>query len=273
MTRTILKNLARTMLVLSVMALSGASAARAGSGEVELESLTSPEVAALLASGTDTIIVPTGGTEQNGPQLVLGKHNLIVRYTAAEIARRLGGTLVAPVIAYVPEGQIDPPEGHMRYPGTISLPEPVFAGVLEATARSFAAEGFKTILFIGDSGGNQSAQTLVAERLDKELAPRGIRVFAIGDYYAANGQVDWLKQEGESEADIGTHAGIRETSELLAIDPGAVRAEMLAPGTDWAGQGATGRPDHASAERGKKLLELKVQAALKQIQSLTGRSP
>ncbi len=73
------------------------------------------------------------------------------------IARRLGKTLVAPVIAYVPEGNIDPPEGHMTSPGTISLPEPVFAAVLEATARSFIATGFKTILFIGDSGGNQAA--------------------------------------------------------------------------------------------------------------------
>ena len=51
------------------------------------------------------------------------------------------------------------------------------------------------------------------------------QVFAIDDYYAANGQVAWLTSEGESAASIGTHAGIRETSELLAIDPAAVRQE------------------------------------------------
>lgn len=241
--------------------------------EVELENLTSPEVAALLAAGTDTIIVPTGGTEQNGPHLILGKHNLVVRYTASEIARRLGRTLVAPVIAYVPEGEIDPPAGHMRYPGTLSLPEPLFAGLLEATARSFIAGGFRTVLFIGDSGGNQAAQDDVATRLDAEFAQRGVHVFAIGDYYAANGQQAWLEAQEESAADIGPHAGIRETSELLAIAPDGVRMDQLAPGTDWAGQGASGRPDRASAARGMALLELKIQAAISQIQRLTGRNP
>jgi len=246
--------------------------------EVDLERLTSPEVQALQARGWTTIIIPTGGTEQNGPQLILGKHNVIVHHTADEIARRLGKTLVAPVMAYVPEGNIDPAEGHMASPGTISLSEPVFMAVLDASARSFIATGFKTILFIGDSGGNQTAQAAVATQLDGVFKATGVRVFAIDDYYAANGQVDWLKGEGESQADIGSHAGIRETSELLAIDPAAVRRDLLVPGTgrqatdweatDWEAWGASGRPERASAERGRKLLELKIEAALRQIRRL-----
>jgi creatinine amidohydrolase len=242
-------------------------------GEVDLERLTSVEVAALLAQGWTTIIVPTGGTEQNGPQLILGKHNVIIHHAAGEIARLQGKTLVAPVKAYVPEGDVDTPQGHMRYPGTISLPEPVFAQILDATARSFIATGFKAILFIGDSGGNQMAQADVAARLDAEFAATGRHVFAIGDYYAANGQVDWLLGQGESEADIGTHAGIRETSELLAIDPASVRRDLLVPGTDWATLGASGRPERASAERGEALVLLKIEAALRQIRRLMGEAP
>lgn len=241
--------------------------------EVELDRLTSIEVKALLTLGWTTIIIPSGGTEQNGPHLVLGKHNVVVRYTADEIARRLGKTLVAPVIAYVPEGNIDPPEGHMRSPGTISVPAEVFMNVLEAAARSFIATGFKTVLFIGDSGGNQEAQSEIAAKLDAAFASSGVRIYAIDDYYAANGQVEWLTGEGESETDIGTHAGIRETSELLAIDPAAVRKDILAPGTDWPGLGASGRPERASAFRGQKLLELKIEAALRQIHSLTEQVP
>src|ERR1700679_1025592 len=102
-----------------------------------LEDLTWPEVKARMAAGTDTIIIPSGGTEQNGPHIVIGKHNLIVRYTSGEIARRLGNALAAPVIAYVPEGRISPPEGHMMFPGTISLHDETFAAVLEDAARSF----------------------------------------------------------------------------------------------------------------------------------------
>lgn len=264
----------RACVLASVLLLGFAAMASrpASAQEVDLDRLTSPEVRTLQAQGWTTIIIATGGTEQNGPQLVLGKHNVIVHYTADEIARRLGKTLVAPVMAYVPEGNIDPPEGHMNSPGTISVAEPIFAAVLDAAARSFIATGFKTILFIGDSGGNQAAQADVAGRLDDAFKEAGVRVFAIDDYYAANGQVEWLGQQGESEADIGSHAGIRETSELLAIDPTTVRQDLLVPGTDWQAQGASGHPERASAAWGKKLLDLKIEAALQQIRRLTGRS-
>ncbi len=89
---------------------------------VFLEELTWTEVRDALAAGTTTVIIPTGGTEQNGPHMVLGKHNFLVKYKAGEVARRLGNALVAPVMAYVPEGDVDPPTGHMRFPGTITTP-------------------------------------------------------------------------------------------------------------------------------------------------------
>jgi creatinine amidohydrolase/Fe(II)-dependent formamide hydrolase-like protein len=262
----------RIFCAILLSALAWAPPATAQSApSVELEQLTSPEVAALQEQGWTTVIIPTGGTEQNGPQLTLGKHNVIVRYTTAEIAKRLGHTLVAPVLAYVPEGNIDPPEGHMRSPGTISLPESLFGEVLEAAARSFIATGFKTVLLIGDSGGNQSAQEAVAAKLTAAFAGQDVHVFAITDYYAANGQIDWLLAAGAAEADIGPHAGIRETSELLAIDPASVRRDLLTPETDWVAGGASGRPDLANADWGRALLELKIAAALRQIRHLRGQ--
>lgn len=235
---------------------------------VELEKLTSPEVAALQQQGWDTIIIPTGGTEQNGPHLILGKHNIIIRYTSVMIAKRLGKTLVAPVMAYVPEGNIDPPEGHMRSSGTVSLPEPVFEAVLEAVVRSFLVTGFKTVLLIGDSGGNQASQERIAAKLNDAFTGTDIHVFAVTDYYNANGQVDWLRGAGENEEDIGVHAGIRETSELLALDPQSVRQDNLLPQTDEIDVAINGRPDHAKAAWGRILLELKVEAALRQIRQL-----
>jgi len=62
--------------------------------------------------------------------------------------------LVAPVVAYVPEGNIDPPESHMRFPGTIHLPEEYFKKLLEYASRSFKQHGFTDIVLIGDSGPN-----------------------------------------------------------------------------------------------------------------------
>jgi creatinine amidohydrolase/Fe(II)-dependent formamide hydrolase-like protein len=233
-----------------------------------IEDLTWPEIKARMEAGATTIIVPTGGTEQNGPHMVLGKHNVIIRYTAAEIARRLGKTLVAPVLAYVPEGSWDPPQGHMRFPGSISLPDPVYEGVLESTVRSFAAEGFKTILFLGDSGPNQRPQAVVAKKLDAALKAEGVRVIQVGDYYAHNGQEEWLKSQGFTEAEIGVHAALIDTAQLMAIDPAGVRMALLASSAgnpDGSKNGVIGDPAKATPDLGRKLLELKIEAALRQI--------
>lgn len=239
---------------------------------LHLEELTWTEVQGLMERGYRTAIVPTGGVEQNGPHMVLGKHDYIVRHTAERIARELGNTLVAPVIAYVPEGDIERRTGHMAFPGTISVPDKVFAAILDAAARSLRAHGFTTILFIGDSYGNQPAQRAVAERLDSAWKGQGVRVIHVGDYYAGNGQVQWLRARGESDTAIGGHAGIRDTSELLAVHPAGVRPGRMRPHTapGMAGSGVNGDPTRASAERGRIMLRLKVDAALRQIRAALG---
>jgi len=88
---------------------------------VFIEDLTWMEVRDAMKAGKDTVIVATGGVEQNGPYLVTGKHNVVLRGTTEAIARKLGNTLVAPVVPFVPEGDIDPPTLHMLYPGSISV--------------------------------------------------------------------------------------------------------------------------------------------------------
>ncbi len=148
---------------------------------VLLEELTWTEVRAAIDNGTTTIIVPTAGTEQNGPHVVLGKHKYRMNAGSERIARELGDALVAPVMTYVPEGKIDPPTGHMRYAGTISIPHEVFKSVLEYTARSLKVQDFMDILFIGDSGGNQRGMREVSEALNEEWASEEARVLYISD--------------------------------------------------------------------------------------------
>ncbi len=69
-----------------------------------LEDLTWTELRDEIGAGKTTIIIPIGGTEQNGPAMALGKHNRRVKLLSERIAVALGNALVAPVIAYVPEG-------------------------------------------------------------------------------------------------------------------------------------------------------------------------
>ena len=101
---------------------------------VFIEELTWSEVRDLVAGGTTSVIVGTAGTEQKGPHLADGEHKFVMNWTADKIARGLGKTLVAPVIAYVPEGSWERPTGHMAKPGTITLPEDRFIELLLMTA-------------------------------------------------------------------------------------------------------------------------------------------
>jgi creatinine amidohydrolase len=234
---------------------------------VFLEELTWMEVRDAIAGGKTTIIIPTGGTEQNGPHLALGKHNYLVKYKAGEVAKRLGNALVAPVVAYVPEGEIDPPTSHMRFAGTITTPQDVFAKVLEYAARSFKQHGFLDIALIGDSGGNQAGQQLVAERLNQEWAATNVRVHHVTAYYPGRGD-DWVVSQGISAADVGSHAGTHDTSSLMYLNPSMVRFDRMGPGKSGDGQGHIGNPARATALFGKHILEMQVDDAVKQIQAL-----
>jgi len=232
-----------------------------------LEDYTWPEVKERMLHGTDTIIIPSGGTEQNGPHIAIGKHNWIVRYTSGEIARELGNALAAPVLAYVPEGRISPPDGHMRFPGTISVHEEAFAVVLEDAARSFKQHGFKYICFIGDHGGNQNAQKLVAEKLNKEWKTEGVTVLNVSDYYTDQGAVDWVEAKKLGVGKASAHAGFMDAAEIMALNPGGVRPALIKHYTekDFDTNGTMGDPSKATAEYGKILLALKVKAAVEQI--------
>ncbi|HKM70728.1 MAG TPA: creatininase family protein [Stellaceae bacterium] len=241
------------LLVLCLL-LIGAPGAHGGAPDtVFLEELTWTELRDLIRSGTTTIIIPIGGTEQNGPHMALGKHNLRVRMLSEKIARSLGNALVAPVIAYVPEGSINPPTEHMRFPGTITVPDDVFEKTIESAARSFQHAGFRDIVFLGDHGGYQRDEKAVAERLDREWATTPVRAHAIEEYYRA-GEAEFaqlLKSKGYREDEIGTHAGLADTSLTLAVDPRLVRADRLR-----AGEGVHGDPRRSNTELGQLGVDL-----------------
>ena len=162
----------------------------------------------------------------------------------------------------------------MIFAGTISLPEEVFELILEYSARSLKMHGFKTILFLGDSGGNQDSQAKVAEKLNNEWRSTGVATYHISDYYSGNGQVQWLQEQGYSDREIGNHAGIRDTSELLAIRPDGVRLNQLRADASQYSEatGSNGDPTLASAEIGRVMLEMKISAALRQIYLLQRHS-
>ncbi|WP_267223273.1 creatininase family protein [Dyella silvae] len=221
---------------------------------VLLENLTWTEIRDQVQAGKTTIIIPIGGTEQSGPGIAVGKHNARVAYLSQKIAERLGTALVAPVVAYVPEGGTAPPTSHMRFPGTITLPDAVFEQMLESAAQSFAVHGFRNIVFLGDHGGYQKDLEQVAARLNKAWAGKA-KAIVPPEYYASSseGFAQQLRQKGFKDDEIGTHAGLADTSLQLAVAPQMVRLDSLqhGPRLGQADGVYGGDPRRASAELGQ----------------------
>ena len=261
--------------ILSIlMALASPAVAQSPPDTVFLEELTWPELRARVQAGTTTIILPIGGTEQSGPHLALGKHNVRVRVLSERIARVLGNALVGPVIAYVPEGELTPPTGHMRFPGTITVPDDVFRRGLESAARSVRLHGFRDVVFLGDHGSTQSGARAVAARLNREWAATPARAHAIEEYYrAATARFrELLRDRGYRPDELGEHAALPDTALTLAVDPRLVRADpprdAQVPG---AGTGVDGDPRRASAELGRLGVDLIVTRTVAAIRESTQR--
>lgn len=260
-----------------VQAIAAAAAAAPPAGTY-LEDLTWTELRDRIRAGTTTVLVPIGGVEQSGPWIALGKHDVRARVLAGRIAERLGNAVVAPVIAYVPEGAVEPPSGHMRFPGTISIPVAAFEAVLEGAARSFRQAGFQHVVFLGDHGDYQPSESRVAAKLNREWAGApACQVHALLDYYRVT-QTDFvagLKARGYSGDEIGSHAGLADTSLTLAIDPSLVRREAMAHAAGPAGarDGVHGDPRRASAELGQSGIDRVVAVSVAKIREWSGAPP
>jgi creatinine amidohydrolase/Fe(II)-dependent formamide hydrolase-like protein len=221
---------------------------------IYLEELTWTELRDAIRSGKTAAIIPIGGTEQSGPDIALGKHNVRVKFLSGKIAQGLGNALVAPVIANVPEGGVNPPTSHMRYPGTITVPDDVFEKTLEYAARSLKLAGFQNIVMLGDHGSYQRLEDAVAAKLSHEWAETNVRVIAVDAYYHAStdGFDAILRSRGYSTNEIGKHAGLADTSLQLAVAPETVRADRVKSGSDRrSGDGAEGDPRRATPELGQ----------------------
>jgi creatinine amidohydrolase/Fe(II)-dependent formamide hydrolase-like protein len=237
---------------------------------VEIADMTWIEVRDAIRRGAETVIVPSGGIEANGSHMIIGKHQHIVQRAARMLAEDHGRALVAPVIAHVPQGAFEPPTGNMQLPGTIGVTEEVFEGILEGSARSLKAAGFKRIVFMADHGGSIAPQGRVAARLQAEWRAAGVSVIALDAYYAEGDKAQraYLTARGETDRTIGDHAGLQDTAELMAAHPAGVMLARLSRALpSLESDGSSGAPERATAEMGRDLIQLKVKAGLAQLRA------
>jgi creatinine amidohydrolase/Fe(II)-dependent formamide hydrolase-like protein len=184
-----------------------------------------------LKAGKTTVIIATGGLEPNGPWLATGKHNYVLQTNCEAIARKLGNALCAPIIKFVPEGTIDPPSSHMVSPNTVSLREDTFRALLTDVVHSLKMHGFKNIILIGDSGGNQAGQRSVADSLTAIW--KGSPVVAhVQEYYDYAAVAKYMESHGIVDGQReNLHDDPIITLNMFITDPKTVRyAERVKAG-------------------------------------------
>jgi creatinine amidohydrolase len=236
------------------------------------EELTWMEVRDAVRAGKTTVLIGTGGVEQNGPYLAGGKHNFVLATVMPEIAKAIGNTLIAPIVKFVPEGAIEPaPRGHMAYSGTISLEPATFEALLTDICRSYRAHGFKDVILIGDSGGNQTGMRNVAEALNKKWTAESspARVHYLAEYYTEDQwSYDFLKSQGIVQIDKsapadrqdrrtdtrnGMHDDIYYEAQSAVQDPKLIRAEQRIKAGLFTLHGVDLSPVSKTVELGRKL--------------------
>lgn len=225
---------------------------------VWIEELTWMEVRDAIADGKTTVIIPTGGIEQNGPYVATGKHNVVLRGACEGIARALGDALCAPIVKLVPEGNIEHPSGHMRYPGTISLRQETFRAVLDDVASSLHAHGFRHIIYIGDSGGNQAGMEAVAEALNQRWGETAAHY--IPEYYNYNDVDQYMRTELGivPPRDDGIHDHYYITAMMMTVDPTVVRYDQRVDAGLATINGLSIAPREETIAVGRKLLQYRV---------------
>ncbi len=230
---------------------------------VWIEELTMLEVRDALRAGTNTALILTGGVEENGPYLTTGKHNHVLRVMGDAIARRLGNTLVAPIVTIEPGN----PE-RASSPGGIRFSQETYRAVLSDMAVSLKAQGFTRIFMLGDSGGNQRGMAAVAEELSQRWAGEGVTIAHIPEFYNYGDVLTYQRDVLGIDEDPrleGLHDDYYITSIIMNDDPQHVRLEQRIAADKATINGISILPVEQTLEHGRKLIEFRTDATVEAI--------
>src|SRR4029453_9247052 len=179
---------------------------------VFLGEMSNREIEAFLVSH-HTVIVPTGATEQHGPNGPLATDVLIPQEVARGVAPQIGA-VVAPPISYA----LSYP--HVGFTGLVHIRIPTFMAMIADLSASFAAAGFTRIIFLNGHSHNPYAIAYAcADAADR--MPKGVRAFPVNywDGFTADEVAEFSGMKN------GLHANAGETSAVLAINADLVDLE------------------------------------------------
>jgi creatinine amidohydrolase len=242
---------------------------------------------------TDMALIPVGSVEQHGRHLPLGT-DIFAAIEMAQLIARKTDIIVAPVsiLGYA--------DYHMGFPGTMTLTPETFEAVLFEGVQSLVRHGFKRFLIYTGHGGNNTSITKVIHRINHQTGATAISLNAI-QLPPLEGveevQLDWHAGVSETSKMLYLTPSLVQIEKAekpeLTLPPAAQKAIFSMPSAkdvesfvqaitflpektgkrattrDMTSNGVitTGDPKTATAERGKKEVDLFVNAAVKYIEA------
>ena len=202
---------------------------------VWIEELTQPELRAMINEGYTTVLIMTGGVEDNSVNLAMGKHNINNKLLGEMIARKLGKTLVAPLVTLEPGNA-----GANINPGRAGpmISQATYRALLYDMGNYLRGMGFKEIYYMGDSGGYTGGMRFAADSLTKVYAGNAQPVYFkhIAEYYNHTSHVQpFIQNElkipegiriGASQGTSGLHEELGIDATMALIDPQSIRFEQ-----------------------------------------------
>lgn len=253
---------------------------------VLMEEMSWREIEEAIAAGKENVIQVAASIEQHGPHLPIGTDTYLGYALAEAAARKLGNTLVAPVIRPGLSAH------HRDFPGTMYLGFDTFVAVLEDCCMSLARTGFRRIFIMSSHGGNTDMMVAHLPEIAKKIGPDRCEVFMVMPFMRAEEKVAALREEyGIRMGKLGVHSGYGETSMMLAIREELVNMDRAEQGRDdedfykpeqfkrsqleaftrgvkyQSGNGILGDARGANAEFGRKLIQLRVEAIVEEIKA------
>jgi creatinine amidohydrolase/Fe(II)-dependent formamide hydrolase-like protein len=218
----------------------GAGARPSRSNIFKLEELTWPQIDALDRERT-LFILAVGMVEEHGPHLPVGADTLGVNYEAAGASTRVGRTLpdwnvvMMPPVNYGSSGA-NRLGDRLVHPGTYDVRASTLRSLVADIGAQVAQNGFKWI-FVMNGHGAPTHNIAINEACDFVSEAFGVTMLHLSGLFRADAAIQSsrgkINEKHFSAAELSSfgldvHAGVGETSGMLAIRPDLVRSSYKA---------------------------------------------
>ncbi len=229
-----------------------------------LQEMTREEAGAVAPQAL--VVFPVGAVEQHGPHLPVGTDYFTVEHVSRAAAAQVAEQIPVVVAPTLPFGSS---HHHLPFGGTMSLSTETYYKLVYELAETLIISGFRRVFIVNGHGGNHELVQLVARDLTLKYEAH----LAAGSYW--NIAWDAVAEAGrEMPGGLPGHAGIYETSQILALRPELVHEprphrDLAAPYVHspvspyrsqihgfWQSiNGFTDSPDQADAAQGQRYLD------------------